>query len=103
MPISRELLEKITATPPCFLDDYNIDAAFKVAWAGFLRLGEMTYTRSERTSPAFADTKATRSRVSFAEGDQYAVLRLRRSKTDVDHTGVKIIGRLRMYMYNGGT
>ncbi len=39
----------------------------------------------------FINLKVTRSDVRFAENDQYAVLRLKRSKTDIKHTGVQII------------
>lgn len=37
------------------------------------------------------ETHATRSNISFAEGDQYAVLRLKCSKTDVYHSRVQIM------------
>lgn len=73
------------------VDELNIDTAFKVAWAGLLRLGEITYTGTELKKASFSQTKVTRSDISFAEEDQYAVLRLKRSKTDMEHTGVQIV------------
>ena len=56
-----------------------------------MRLGEITYTAAEAQKSTFAETKLTRSDFLFAEGDQYATLRLKRSKTDVEHIGVQII------------
>lgn len=90
-PITKDILEKITEDEPLTLDDLNADTAFKVAWAGFLRLGEITYTATEAKKTSFKDTKVTRSDISFSEGDQYAILRLKRSKTDTEHTGVQIV------------
>ena len=91
LPITKDILEKITSVVPISIEDLNIDTAFKVAWAGFLRMGEFTYTDAESQARTFADTKLTRSDITFSEGDQHAILRLKRSKTDVNHTGVEII------------
>lgn len=91
LPITKDILKKITAQPIMSVDDYNIDTAFKIAWAGFLRLGEIIYTSAELKKANFVNTHATRSDVSFAEGNQYAVLRLKRSKTEIEHSGVQII------------
>ena len=43
------------------VDELNIDTAFKVAWAGFLRLGEITYTGTELKKALFSKTRVTRS------------------------------------------
>ena len=56
-----------------------------------MRLDKMTYTEAEAKKSTLAETKLTRSDISFAEGDQYATLRFKRSKTDVEHTWVQII------------
>lgn len=90
-PITKDILERITEEEPLTVDDLNTDTAFKVAWAGFMRMGEITYTATEAKKASFSETKVTRSDISFAEGDQYAILRLKRSKTDTEHTGVSII------------
>lgn len=37
------------------------------------------------------ETHATRSDILFAKGDQYAVLKLKYSKTDINHSEVQII------------
>ena len=69
----------------------NYDTAFKTAWAGFLQVGEFTYTQQDLKSKAFKDTGLTRSDITFAEDDGYAILRLKRSKTDINHQGVEIM------------
>ncbi len=68
-----------------------MDTVFKVAWAGFMGMEESTYTAAEAKKATFAETGLTKSDISFAEGDQYAILRLKQSKTDTEHTGVQII------------
>lgn len=57
----------------------------------FLRIGEFTYTNAEAQAPTFVDTRSTRSDIIFLDKDQHAILRLTRSKTDLDYTGVEII------------
>ena len=91
MPITKDILEKITADEPVNIDELNIDTVFKVAWAGFLCLEEITYMVTEFKKASFPSTKVTRSDISFAESNQYAVLRLKQSKTDTKYTGVQII------------
>lgn len=91
LPITKDILEKITEDEPLTMEDLNVDTAFKVAWAGFMQRGKLTYTAAGLKKDLFKDTKLTRSDISFAEGDQYAILRLKRSKTDIEHTGIQII------------
>lgn len=91
LPITKDILEKITAVTPISIKELNVDAAFKVAWAGFFRMGEITYTDAEVQSTIFVSTKLIRSDITFSDGNQHAILRLKRSKTDVYHTGVEII------------
>lgn len=73
------------------INKLNIYAAFKIAWAGFMQLGELFYTEAEKQSAFFKDLHLIRSDVTFSESDQYATLRLKQSKTDVHHTGVLIM------------
>ncbi len=56
-----------------------------------MRMEELTYTAAEAKKAMFAETSLTKSDIFFAEGDQYAILRLKPSKTDTEHTGVQII------------
>ena len=69
LPITKEILEKITEEELLSITDLNVDTAFKVAWAGFMRMGELTYTAAEAKKATFAKTDLTRSEISFAEGD----------------------------------
>ncbi len=91
LPITKNILQNITKDKPLSVTDLNINTAFKVAWAGFMRMGELTYTAVEAKKATFAETGLIRSDISFAKGDQYAILRLKRSKTDTEHTEVQII------------
>lgn len=91
LPITKEILEFITVTPLVSVEDLNIDTAFKMAWAGFLRLGEITYTAADLRKSSFPMTHVTRLDDAFTEYDQYAVLRLKNSKTDLDHISIQII------------
>ncbi len=91
LPITKDILERLTEQEPMDLDEFNIDMAFKVAWEGFLRLGEIIYTSTDLKKASFSRTRVTRSDVSFAEGNQYAVLHLKQSKTDTEQTEVQMI------------
>ncbi len=91
LPMTKEILEKINEEELFSITDLNMDTAFKVAWSGFMRMRKLTYTAAEAKKATFAEISLTRSDISFAEGDQYAILRLKRSKTDTEHTRVQII------------
>ena len=42
----KDILLNITRKKPSSLQDLNINMAFKVAWVGFLRMSEFTYTKT---------------------------------------------------------
>lgn len=90
LPIIKNILQILTTPPPTTFNDLNLNTAYKVAWAGFMRLGELTYIATEKANPSFKDLYFTRSDITFSEQNQYAMLRLKRSKTDTNHTGVLI-------------
>jgi hypothetical protein len=69
-------------------DDCNVNAAITLAFAAFLRLGEITYDKRASLSQAFASNHVTRSDVCLAS--DHLVLRLKRSKTDYEHRGIAI-------------
>lgn len=48
LPITKDILTALVSPPIHSINDLNFDTAFKVAWAGFLRLGEITYTDADR-------------------------------------------------------
>ena len=63
----------------------NYDTAFKTAWADFLWVGKFIYTQQNLKSKVFKDTELTQSDITFAENNEYAILCLKRSKTDINH------------------
>jgi hypothetical protein len=76
---------------PKEIDDINFDTAVKVAFAGFFRAGEITCEASDLiNTPVFEHTKLQRRDVTFSDDDEYAIITLRHSKCDIDHTGVEI-------------
>lgn len=89
LPITKNILQILTSAPVYTLNDLNLYTAFKVAWAVFMRLGEITYTAARKVTTLFKDLHLTRSGVTFSE--KYATLRLKRSKTNTNHTGVLIM------------
>ena len=93
-PITKSILRQIT-NPSLELpgsDGVNITVAFKVAFAGFLRLGEFTYSTADLSRPrAFSAAKVKRNDIKFFADSTYATLTLPRSKTDIRHKGVRII------------
>lgn len=91
LPITKDILKEITKHEPIDLDELNFDTTFKVAWAGSLQLGRITYTGTELKKALFYRTKITKFDVSFVEGNQYAILRLKQSKNDTEDTGVQIV------------
>jgi len=65
-----------------------VDAAFTMAFAGFLRIGEITYPN--RKAKDFSTTRALRSDVRIAPNGYLMVFYLKRSKTDKTYSGVNI-------------
>jgi hypothetical protein len=92
LSITKSMMQVITDNHSFTTNEVNFDTAFKIAWAGFLRLSEITYSATKLKNGAlFIKTRTTRSNISFAENDQYVILRLKRSKIDVDHSEVQIM------------
>jgi hypothetical protein len=91
-PMSLSTLEKVIDTGDKTVDELNFNAACKIAFAGFLRSGEFTYSATDfKDTNTFTNTKLTRSDIRFSDDNKYAILRLKRSKTDTMHQGVEII------------
>lgn len=102
-PISRVIITKLSAglaslplqpleMTANLLDDLNFATACRVAFAGFLRLGEFTYkTEDLNTRSIFSATKLTRSDVRFSSSLDHVQLTLKRSKTDRRHEGIQIV------------
>jgi hypothetical protein len=73
------------------LDDITFSTLFSLAFAGFFRIGELTYDAKDVQSPEFVKRHVTRSDISFSEDDSFATIRLKASKTDYLHEGVSIV------------
>ena len=89
-PITRDLLLRLLAT--CnknTMHGANIYAAFCLAFAGFLRIGEFTYSAEDRNDPDFAKWSLTRRSVALHQ--DHLELSLPASKTDPFRQGVTIL------------
>ena len=104
-PLSLGIIEQMTSPAPddhgsatlsplasAEVDELNFDTAAKIAFAGFLRTAEFTYEQKEvNNSAMFQATKLQRRDITFAENDEHAIIYLRSSKSDYDHSGVEIV------------
>jgi integrase len=91
LPITRDLLLRILTQ----LDTYTQEgatyhAAFCTAFAGFLRVGEFTWSAADLNTVDFASWHVTRRSVQFAEDDSRVFLTLPASKTDPFRIGITI-------------
>ncbi len=92
LSITKDILLNITRTKPTFFQDLNINIAFKVVWAGFLHMSKFSYTKADlKNHKGFSVTKLIRLDIIFLQDDQYVVLRLKKSKTDIKDKRVEII------------
>jgi len=87
LPIIKDILDKIITFRP-YKADANVDAAFMIAFAGFLRIGEITYLN--RKAKDFSTTRALYSDVRIAPNGHLMVFYLKQSKTDKTYSGVNI-------------
>lgn len=74
-----------------YLDELNFSTSQVIAWAGFLRSGEFTYSKSDRNHADFLKNHLLRGDVTFSEDGKYVIIRLKRSKTDYKFRGVDIV------------
>ena len=95
LPLGRKLIEKILSVrvdnpyQQHSLDTLNFFTALRVAYAGFMRLGEITYSDKDRATPAvFARNNVLRRDVKIFH--YHATLHLRRSKGDREHVGITL-------------
>ena len=91
LPITKDILHIFKTLPQNSVNNFNLDTVFKIAWVGFMKLKELTYTTAKKADPFFKNIYLTRSDINFSEQDPYGILRLKRSKTDTNHTRVFIM------------
>jgi hypothetical protein len=95
--LDNDLDNDLDELPSCNLsnaevDNLNFDTAIKLAFAGFLRMAELTCESADlENRSVFEHTKLQRRDVTFADNNEHAVILLRSSKSDYDHTGVEIV------------
>lgn len=53
LPITKNILVKITEEDHFFILDLDIDIIFKMAWAGFMKIEKLTYTIAEVKKTTF--------------------------------------------------
>ena len=72
-------------------EDVVIHAKFKLAFAGFLRVGEFTYNESDRNlEQEFGEWFLTKSCIWISQEVTYLVLNLPSSKTDLVRKWIKL-------------
>jgi len=74
--ILRSILTKIVTSSNLILG-VNTNAAFYLAFAGYLRIGEISYTNKQRSKPLFTITKVTRLDVQFSPSRDYLTFYLK--------------------------
>ena len=88
-PITRDLLLRLLKRLDTnTLDGANMHAAFCLAFAGFLRVGEFTYTKADAQTDDFDEWHVTRNHVTM--GDDCLTLTIPSSKTDSFKRGTAI-------------
>jgi hypothetical protein len=72
-------------------DDVNIYTAFYIVFAGFFRMGKFTNTVTDFIISGVSSKVFRRSDINFSKNHDTVTLLFRRSKTDVNNIGVRII------------
>lgn len=91
MPITKDIFQKFISNKPINVTNLNINTIFKVAWTGFMRLGKLIYMATEAKKPIFKKTKLIRLDILLTKSNQYTILQLKQSKTNIEHTGIQIV------------
>lgn len=96
LPITRDILTAILSPEASRnehpIDRLNLDAAFSLAFAGFLRLGEITYTLAHtKDMRRFQAERPTRRCVTLDSQNEALTLLLPRSKTDRNNDGIRLL------------
>ena len=85
--ITKNILDKIVTFSP-YKADININAAFIIAFIGFLYIGEIMYPN--RKVKDFSTIKALYSNVRIALNSYLIVFYLKQSKTDKTYSNINI-------------
>ena len=85
--ISYSILTKIVTSSNLILK-VNTDATFCLTFAGYLCMGEISYTNKQRSKPLFIATKATCLDIQFSPFRDHLTFYLKWSKTNKDKQGI---------------
>ncbi|KAF5355210.1 hypothetical protein D9757_014770 [Collybiopsis confluens] len=93
LPVTAALMDKLASFRYVSFgrDEANFDAAYKLAWSGFLRCGEFTVGDKEIFNPAVHLTRACIQFLPSIEAPTHIRLTLPESKTNPFQKGVSII------------
>lgn len=69
LPIIKNIFQKIIKDQALFIMDFNVITVFKLAWTGFMRIGELTYIAAKAKKATFVETSPMKSDISFEKGD----------------------------------
>lgn len=89
--ITKDILKKITDNKLLSVIDFRINIAFNITWAEFMKMRELTYIAVKVKKTMFIKTGLSKSDISFDKVDQYAILCLKCSKTNMEYIGVQFI------------
>ena len=90
-PITREILVQVlNSLNPATPKGRLLRAAFTLAFAAFLRSGELTYEAEDMLNPDFPSWHITRASIQFDPEGRFMLLFLPASKTDPFRLGVTI-------------
>ena len=90
-PITREVLVALlNSLDPATPKGRLLRAALALAFAAFLRSGELTYEAEDMRNPDFPSWNISRASIQFDPQGQFMLLRLPASKTDPFRVGVTI-------------
>jgi hypothetical protein len=92
MPLTLNLLRLATALHASFtqVNNVNINAAFKLAFLGFLRSGEFM-ADNKLNKHISENTNLTQSNITFGLNNKHILFWLKHSKTDLLYKRVKIV------------
>lgn len=91
LSIKKEILFK---TPKHQLTDdnkLNIKSVFKVIQKDSLGIGKITFTAAQLATPSLKNTQGTKSEIFFSEFDQFVTLKIKTSKTGINHIRIVIV------------
>jgi hypothetical protein len=94
LPLTRDVLLKVISPAATAgestVNRLNANAAFTMAFAGFMRMGKFTHKEGDLKDRAkFKEENLTQRCITYSEADNHYTLFLPRSKTDYDNTGVR--------------